>query len=79
MNNQPPVRNQASCADSGKGDLLSVEAAEQRIFSLLKPLDATEYVDVRQALGRTLSLDVTSKVNVPPHTNSAIDGYAIRA
>ena len=79
MNNQPPVRNQASCADSGKGDLLSVEAAEQRIFALLKPLDATEYVDVRQALGRTLSVDVTSRVNVPPHTNSAMDGYAIRA
>ncbi len=78
MNNQPPNRNQASCADSGKGDLLSVEEAEQRIFSLLKPLDAAEYVDVRQALGRTLSRDVTSTVNVPPHTNSAMDGYAIR-
>ena len=79
MNNHPPIRNQASCADSGKGDLLSVEEAEQRIFSLLKPVDATEYVDVRQALGRTLSRDVISTVNVPPHTNSAMDGYAIRA
>ena len=32
MNSHPPIRNQASCADSGKGDLLSVEEAEQRIF-----------------------------------------------
>lgn len=77
MTSQPPIRSQASCADSGKGDLLGVEEAEQRIFSLLKPLDASELVDVRQALGRTLSRDVLSAVNVPPHTNSAMDGYAV--
>jgi molybdopterin molybdotransferase len=77
MSSQPPIHRQASCADSGKGDLLGVEEAEQRIFSLLQPLAETELVDVRQALGRTLSQDVLSTVNVPPHTNSAMDGYAI--
>ncbi len=77
MNSQPPIRSQPSCADSGKGDLLGVEEAEQRIFSLLRPIDETELVDVRRALGRTLSRDILSTVNVPPHTNSAMDGYAI--
>ena len=38
-----------------------------------------EAVPVREALGRVLAADVVSKVNVPSHTNSAMDGYALRA
>jgi len=50
MTNRSRINKQASCADNSKGDLLSVEAAEQRIFSSLKPLHAGEIVDVRQPL-----------------------------
>jgi len=32
---------------------------------------------VRSALGRVLSADVVSTINVPSHTNSAMDGYAL--
>ena len=34
---------------------------------------------MRSALDRTLGEDVYSTVNVPSHTNSAMDGYAIRS
>ena len=35
-------------------------------------------VAMENALGRTLSQDVYSPMNVPAHTNSAMDGYAFR-
>ena len=34
---------------------------------------------MRDALGRVLAADVVAEVNVPSHTNSAMDGYAVRA
>ncbi len=36
-------------------------------------------MSVRDALGRILSQDVISPVNVPQHDNSAMDGYAVRS
>ncbi len=36
-----------------------------------------ERVSVRQALDRILAEDVISSINVPPHVNSAMDGYAL--
>jgi molybdopterin molybdotransferase len=79
MDTPPLIRNATSCADSGKDGLLGVAEAEKRIFTLLEPLQDAEYVDTRGALGRTLAADITATINVPSHTNSAMDGYAIRA
>jgi molybdopterin molybdotransferase len=39
---------------------------------------ATEALATEQALGRVLAADITSTVDVPPHDNSAMDGYALR-
>jgi molybdopterin molybdotransferase len=39
----------------------------------------TEKVDVLSALGRVLAEDIVAPYNVPPHNNSAMDGYAVRA
>jgi len=36
----------------------------------------TEEVTVLQALGRVLARDIVSPISVPPHDNSAMDGYA---
>ena len=33
---------------------------------------------MREALGRVLAVDVVSQIDVPSHTNSAMDGYAFR-
>ena len=38
----------------------------------------SETVSLVQAVGRTLATSVTSARNVPPHDNSAVDGYAVR-
>ncbi|MFY9460609.1 MAG: molybdopterin molybdenumtransferase MoeA, partial [Aquabacterium commune] len=39
---------------------------------------ATEQRATEDALGRVLAQDVVSTVAVPPHDNSAMDGYALR-
>jgi molybdopterin molybdotransferase len=39
---------------------------------------ATEALPTEQALGRVLAADLVSTVDVPPHDNSAMDGYALR-
>ena len=40
--------------------------------------DHLETVPLSGALGRILAQDVTSRMDVPPHDNSAVDGYALR-
>ena len=39
---------------------------------------ATQTLPTEQALGRVLAADLVSGVDVPPHDNSAMDGYALR-
>jgi molybdopterin molybdotransferase len=43
---------------------------------LVTPVADTETVGILQALGRVLADDVVSPINVPPHDNSAMDGFA---
>jgi molybdopterin molybdotransferase len=70
--------NKISCADDYDPDSLGIEAARRIILDLVEPVDGTERVFVRNALGRVLAEDVVSTVNVPGHDNSAMDGYALR-
>lgn len=58
---------------------LSLAEARARILAQLTPLVTIERVALRQALGRVLGEHVVSSVMVPAHTNSAMDGYAVRA
>lgn len=75
--NDGVVINQPSCADRFDINALPVEQAMQRINALINVVQETELVPIRDALERTLAKDVRSTINVPSHTNSAIDGYAI--
>ena len=43
---------------------------------LVSPVQDTGDVPLFEALGRVLALDVISPFDVPPHDNSAMDGYA---
>ena len=45
---------------------------------LVVPVQVTESVGVFDALGRVLASDVISPISVPPHDNSAMDGFALR-
>ena len=57
---------------------MPVEQARQLIRHFLHPLSEQETIPLHAALHRTLAQDVPSPMNVPPHDNSAMDGYALR-
>ncbi len=59
--------------------LLSVSDAHTEITSRVTAVSETETLPLEQALQRVLAEDVISKINVPPHRNSAMDGFAFKA
>lgn len=58
---------------------LSADAVGAFLERLVTPLTQTEDVGIFQALGRVLAQDVVSPISVPPHDNSAMDGFAFDA
>ena len=71
--------NLSCCEDELNTGLLSVAEAQARILQGVTPVTDTETVPVRAALDRVLACDIVSPIDVPSHTNSAMDGYAVRA
>ena len=58
---------------------LSADAVNAFLAELVQPLSAsadTETLPLMQAHHRVLAADIISPVSVPPHNNSAMDGYA---
>src|SRR5512145_2162752 len=53
-------------------------AIREAIVQAIVPL-AQEEVALGAALGRYLAADALARVEFPPHTCSAMDGYAVRA
>jgi molybdopterin molybdotransferase len=47
------------------------------LAQLVTPVTQAEQVDLFAALGRVLAQDVVSPISVPPHDNSAMDGFAL--
>ncbi len=70
---------QPSCADDYDPNSLRVDQALQRIDGVVKPVAGHERVAPRSALDRILAETIASPIDVPAHTNSAMDGYAVRA
>ncbi|PSV44694.1 bifunctional molybdopterin-guanine dinucleotide biosynthesis adaptor protein MobB/molybdopterin molybdotransferase MoeA [Photobacterium sp. GB-36] len=66
-----------SCSDINPAGMLSVTQGREKILEQIKPLHNSESVSLHQALGQIVAQDILSPVNVPQHTNSAMDGYAI--
>jgi molybdopterin molybdotransferase len=65
------------CADGHEGPALKLADALARILAEVRAVDGSETVAVRSALGRVLAAQVESTIDVPSHTNSAMDGYAV--
>jgi molybdopterin molybdotransferase len=59
--------------------LLTVDEALKRIMALATPISETETLAIRDALDHILAEPIISPLDVPPHANSAMDGYAVRA
>lgn len=57
---------------------LSTEAVNAFLERLVSPVQSTEAVGIVEALGRVLAEDLISPISVPPHDNSAMDGFALK-
>jgi molybdopterin molybdotransferase len=61
------------------GPMMSVDQAVAIIAARVQPVQDIETVDLRNADGRILALDIVAPLALPPFTNSAVDGYAVRS
>ena len=55
-----------------------MDEALERLLAAVQPLAGTEWLPTAEAGGRVLAEDLISPLDVPPHDNSAMDGYALR-
>jgi molybdopterin molybdotransferase len=58
--------------------MLTVTEAGARVLAAVRPLEA-ELVPIDQAQGRVLAHAITSRRDLPPWDNSAMDGFAVRS
>ncbi|SEK74362.1 molybdopterin molybdochelatase [Colwellia chukchiensis] len=56
--------------------LMPFQQALETMLAAIEPITDTETITLSEGLGRILSSDLSSPINVPPHNNSAMDGYA---
>ncbi|MDO6785801.1 bifunctional molybdopterin-guanine dinucleotide biosynthesis adaptor protein MobB/molybdopterin molybdotransferase MoeA [Neptunomonas phycophila] len=88
MTKQAEATSVVSCFDAAAnpGGMLSVSESvqflldavltpKQRALTVIESL--TETIPLTTALKRVLAEDIASSINVPPTTNSAMDGYAL--
>lgn len=66
-----------ACLTDYDPEALSVAQAQQAIARIVDPIASLEKVALRDALGRVLTHDIISPIDVPAHDNSAMDGYAL--
>lgn len=58
--------------------LMPLDDALAQLLAAARPLAQSESVGTADADGRVLAQAVVSELQVPPHDNSAMDGYAVR-
>jgi molybdopterin molybdotransferase len=58
--------------------MLSVSEAQQRILAHFHPV-GTELCPLQQAAGRILAEDILAGTDLPPFSNSSVDGFALHA
>ncbi|AVS78033.1 molybdopterin molybdenumtransferase MoeA [Paracidovorax avenae] len=72
----PPSTTPATSPAATVAHDLPVDAVHARLAALAEPVLGIERVDIFAALDRILAEDVVSPMDVPPHDNSAMDGFA---
>lgn len=60
------------------GDSLSLDEASTLIAARVPVVAGTEIVPLGEADGRIAAEDLVAATDLPPHDNSAVDGYALR-
>src|SRR5476651_1838997 len=61
------------------GPMMSVDEAVAIIAARVTAVRDVETVDLRNADGRVLAAGISAPLPLPPFTNSAVDGYAVRS
>jgi molybdopterin molybdotransferase len=61
------------------GPMMSVDEAVAIIAARVSAVQDAETVPLNQADGRILAGDISAPLPLPPFTNSAVDGYAVRS
>jgi molybdopterin molybdotransferase len=61
------------------GPMMSVDEAVAIIAGRVKAVDEVETVPLEEADGRILADGISASLALPPFTNSAVDGYAVRS
>ena len=61
------------------GQLMPVDEAVALLAARLAPIGRTESIAITDADSRILAQDLIAPIALPPFTNSAVDGYAVRA
>ena len=62
-----------------KKALTPINIALDSLMQTLTSIEEQESIELTAATGRILAEDFISAINVPPHDNSAMDGYALRS
>lgn len=76
---RPLFPSQSPVSGAPNRDTLSVDEARRQVMRSVRAIEDEESVPLTEALGRVLSRDLFSPIDVPAHDNSAMDGYAVRA
>ena len=61
------------------GPMMSVDEAVAIIAARVTAVQDVETVSLAEADGRILASDISAPLPLPPFTNSAVDGYAVRS
>lgn len=73
------IKTQPSCTEIFESGLMPCENALSRILANLSTINGYQRLPIEKSQGRTLYEAVFSTLNVPAHTNSAVDGYALHS
>ena len=60
-------------------NLTPIDDAISTLLNSLPAIEEIESTPLMECVGRVLAEDFTAPLDVPPHTNSAMDGYALRS
>ena len=66
-----------TCMNEFDPDALDEISAIEKIVNSIKSSIKYEKIDIKRSLGRVISHDIKSTLDIPNFKNSAMDGYAI--
>ncbi len=71
------ISYEQSCDDGQK--LIPIDEALTLLLNNAEPITEIEKLPLIEAQGRILAEGLSSTIDVPPHNNSSMDGYAVRS